>query len=58
MKTIQIITVALATLLLASCGMPFDVRVGYQDPTNGIDVDAGYSSKRGITAGLDYTSSK
>lgn len=49
---------ALAILLLPSCGLPLDLRVGYQDPDNGIDVGAGYSSKRGITAGIDYTSSK
>lgn len=49
---------ALALLPLVSCGLPLDFRVGYQDPENGIDVDAGYSTKRGLSAGIDYTSSK
>ena len=55
MKTIAII---LAAFGLVSCGVPVEFRVGYRDPSNGIDVDAGYSSKRGITTGVDYRASK
>lgn len=55
MKTIAIIILAAS---LTSCGLPFNVRIGYLDKDNGIDLDAGYSSKHGITTGIDYTASK
>ena len=45
MKTLCII---LASLALASCGIPVAITADYTDPETGLTLGGGYSSKGGI----------
>ena len=48
MKTLAIIIAAVCLTSCGSTGIPFRIRLNYHHPDTGIDVGAGYSSKRGI----------